>query len=140
MGRVPLLFLAIFFFFQAEDGIRDGTVTGVQTCALPISPRRPPPARRAELEAPLPGPRRQPRVRRHRDGLLATSSEAPPPRGRLHRDHPLPQQPQAPVRVHTERDRLIRRRAVCLPSARPLLDADLAARYGAVASDAAEVP
>src|SRR6266568_8154696 len=25
-----------FFFFQAEDGIRDGTVTGVQTCALPI--------------------------------------------------------------------------------------------------------
>src|SRR5690348_17416662 len=27
----------IFFFFQAEDGIRDGRVTGVQTCALPIS-------------------------------------------------------------------------------------------------------
>src|SRR5439155_18349494 len=26
-----------FFFFQAEDGIRDGHVTGVQTCALPIS-------------------------------------------------------------------------------------------------------
>src|SRR3972149_8575970 len=26
------------FFFQAEDGIRDLTVTGVQTCALPISP------------------------------------------------------------------------------------------------------
>src|SRR5437870_11227683 len=26
----------IFFFFQAEDGIRDGHVTGVQTCALPI--------------------------------------------------------------------------------------------------------
>src|SRR2546430_16300091 len=26
----------IFFFFQAEDGIRDLTVTGVQTCALPI--------------------------------------------------------------------------------------------------------
>src|SRR5437867_12115005 len=25
-----------FFFFQAEDGIRDRTVTGVQTCALPI--------------------------------------------------------------------------------------------------------
>src|SRR6266481_8718610 len=29
-----------FFFFQAEDGIRDGTVTGVQTCALPILPHR----------------------------------------------------------------------------------------------------
>src|SRR5689334_24029592 len=32
--KVDLFF---FFFFQAEDGIRDGTVTGVQTCALPIS-------------------------------------------------------------------------------------------------------
>src|SRR5689334_24579480 len=30
------LFCFFFFFFQAEDGIRDGTVTGVQTCALPI--------------------------------------------------------------------------------------------------------
>src|SRR5580704_19392919 len=29
-----------FFFFQAEDGIRDGRVTGVQTCALPISGSR----------------------------------------------------------------------------------------------------
>src|SRR6267143_7300372 len=28
--------MLVFFFFQAEDGIRDGTVTGVQTCALPI--------------------------------------------------------------------------------------------------------
>src|SRR2546430_17005866 len=42
-----------FFFFQAEDGIRDLTVTGVQTCALPISST-------AVLEqapvAPLPAP------------------------------------------------------------------------------------
>src|SRR2546429_4068962 len=29
--------LSFFFFFQAEDGIRDVAVTGVQTCALPIS-------------------------------------------------------------------------------------------------------
>src|SRR5260370_35648138 len=29
-----------FFFFQAEDGIRDSSVTGVQTCALPISDSR----------------------------------------------------------------------------------------------------
>src|SRR5256886_16648015 len=29
--------LFFYFFFQAEDGIRDLTVTGVQTCALPIS-------------------------------------------------------------------------------------------------------
>src|SRR5882762_10644698 len=28
--------MGVFFFFQAEDGIRDSSVTGVQTCALPI--------------------------------------------------------------------------------------------------------
>src|SRR2546425_4806124 len=32
----------LFFFFQAEDGIRDKLVTGVQTCALPISTGRTP--------------------------------------------------------------------------------------------------
>src|SRR5256885_12290406 len=32
----PLAFFECFFFFQAEDGIRDYKVTGVQTCALPI--------------------------------------------------------------------------------------------------------
>src|SRR2546429_4622087 len=32
--------MSIFFFFQAEDGIRDVAVTGVQTCALPISAHR----------------------------------------------------------------------------------------------------
>src|SRR2546425_6954600 len=31
------IFVCYFFFFQAEDGIRDKLVTGVQTCALPIS-------------------------------------------------------------------------------------------------------
>src|SRR3989449_7887494 len=33
------VFLCFFFFFQAEDGIRDVAVTGVQTCALPICER-----------------------------------------------------------------------------------------------------
>ena len=33
---VCFVFFYIFFFFQAEDGIRDRNVTGVQTCALPI--------------------------------------------------------------------------------------------------------
>src|SRR5437867_9754478 len=36
---IDLIIISIFFFFfffQAEDGIRDRTVTGVQTCALPI--------------------------------------------------------------------------------------------------------
>src|SRR5207244_10392143 len=32
-----VFFFFFFFFFQAEDGIRDDLVTGVQTCALPIS-------------------------------------------------------------------------------------------------------
>src|SRR5258706_4042988 len=32
-----VMVLSFFFFFQAEDGIRDWSVTGVQTCALPIS-------------------------------------------------------------------------------------------------------
>src|SRR5699024_11565389 len=31
-----LLYMFLYFFFQAEDGIRDRNVTGVQTCALPI--------------------------------------------------------------------------------------------------------
>src|SRR2546422_2457348 len=34
---VPVIISFFFFFFQAEDGIRDVAVTGVQTCALPIS-------------------------------------------------------------------------------------------------------
>src|SRR5258706_6908652 len=46
-----------FFFFQAEDGIRDWSVTGVQTCALPIctgSPVRAPQAAMASMAAPMP--------------------------------------------------------------------------------------
>src|SRR5207247_3895604 len=35
LGGAPVY---LFFFLQAEDGIRDPLVTGVQTCALPISP------------------------------------------------------------------------------------------------------
>src|SRR5207237_981860 len=42
----------IFFFFQAEDGIRDSSVTGVQTCALPISFREP-----RDLTSRVSGPR-----------------------------------------------------------------------------------
>src|SRR5207249_8919736 len=34
------MYVCFFFFFQAEDGIRDRNVTGVQTCALPILDRR----------------------------------------------------------------------------------------------------
>src|SRR2546430_4669375 len=60
----------IFFFFQAEDGIRYLTVTGVQTCALPISSTvRPTP--------PLPPPSatiRCPSGRRRRTGPSTASS------------------------------------------------------------------
>src|SRR2546429_5362635 len=35
MARVAVCYISVFFF-QAEDGIRDVAVTGVQTCALPI--------------------------------------------------------------------------------------------------------
>src|SRR5262249_56786745 len=35
-----LIVVPMLFFFQAEDGIRDWSVTGVQTCALPICSRR----------------------------------------------------------------------------------------------------
>src|SRR5256885_5033858 len=35
-GESSIVIYSVFFFFQAEDGIRDYKVTGVQTCALPI--------------------------------------------------------------------------------------------------------
>src|SRR5256885_8483796 len=35
---IKSFYVLFFFFFQAEDGIRDYKVTGVQTCALPILP------------------------------------------------------------------------------------------------------
>src|SRR2546422_8403205 len=53
----------VFFFFQAEDGIRDVAVTGVQTCALPISlapPNAPVKLRRACAAATLPPTSRAP--------------------------------------------------------------------------------
>src|SRR5258708_7338781 len=40
-NTIIYIFYVFFFFFQAEDGIRDDLVTGVQTCALPIYGRRP---------------------------------------------------------------------------------------------------
>src|SRR5436190_17950642 len=43
--EADVLDVLIYFFFQAEDGIRDHCVTGVQTCALPISSTRRPAGR-----------------------------------------------------------------------------------------------
>src|SRR5690606_40018466 len=51
------------FFFQAEDGIRDFHVTGVQTCALPISPTSPAPGVRPVRAPRVPGVRLEPESR-----------------------------------------------------------------------------
>src|SRR5215213_5053580 len=84
--------ICVFFFFQAEDGIRDWSVTGVQTCALPIS--RPgdrdrrvgdgalqPPGRGRGRGPPAPGrePRRPPRGPPARDAVRRV--RRPPPLG-----------------------------------------------------------
>src|SRR3712207_7387495 len=78
------LILLFFFFFQAEDGIRDIGVTGVQTCALPISDagRRPrasvrggrPAARRADRAEEGAAPARR-RARLREDPVLITPCE-----------------------------------------------------------------
>src|SRR5256886_8742787 len=74
---------SFFFFFQAEDGIRDLTVTGVQTCALPIS--RAHRARAAERYA-LPG----------RHGAAARRRAARGERGPRARPDPRRVRPSAP--------------------------------------------
>src|SRR2546426_5910871 len=73
------LLLRVFFFFQAEDGIRDYKVTGVQTCALPIS----------GSDHTAPGSGRRPRSARE-PHLGRRDAAAQRPRGRRapgHRDH-----------------------------------------------------
>src|SRR5205809_4775063 len=68
-----------FFFFQAEDGIRDVAVTGVQTCALPICQLRDGAATVTELAAPF--DMSQPAISKHlkvleRAGLITRGREA----------------------------------------------------------------
>src|SRR5690625_5341842 len=63
----------LYFFFQAEDGIRDGHVTGVQTCALPISQLQ----RYRRLGAPGDLPARR------RTVLRPTAEQAAPSAGHL---------------------------------------------------------
>src|SRR2546427_13035858 len=80
--------MLFFFFFQAEDGIRDLTVTGVQTCALPISPAEDLQCDRARRDGgPWAGaghPRRarfQPHLRRRRPGQGGGPARPPDGRG-----------------------------------------------------------
>src|SRR5256886_10375314 len=71
-GRWRLVMLTVvvcvFFFFQAEDGIRDLTVTGVQTCALPICARAGPGGARVRHSARAPVPRGRGVLHRYRSG------------------------------------------------------------------------
>src|SRR5690349_22164490 len=80
---LSLCIFAFFFFFQAEDGIRDLYVTGVQTCALPISCATPGrlPARLATGRGAGPARRRPPRSRPTR----ARRAGSPRPRRRTRR-------------------------------------------------------
>src|SRR5437867_11452826 len=76
------------FFFQAEDGIRDRTVTGVQTCALPISSSaerlrtgssRPPPGWRWRTRCPSRSPWRRRRSEERRVGKEGGAGGGPSP-------------------------------------------------------------
>src|SRR5256886_13747443 len=87
--------LFLFFFFQAEDGIRDLTVTGVQTCALPISCRsaRGPHRRRAS-------PRRRPSRHPHSRPRRPTGVTTLPPGGSAVPTAPATQAAQALLDVY----------------------------------------
>src|SRR5690606_27955520 len=100
-----------FFFFQAEDGIRDFHVTGVQTCALPIwwrpAMRRPPPSGWPPCSAAT-------RVSSSADRRRTVPGEGP---GRG--DRPPPDHPAGHGRlVHRERPRPPRAAPVSGPSGR----------------------
>src|SRR3712207_8203212 len=69
-----------FFFFQAEDGIRDIGVTGVQTCALPISS--------AACAAPPTASRPSPPAGTSRWARTGPCTSPPPPASPEPPDHP----------------------------------------------------
>src|SRR6266508_5810263 len=85
------------FFFQAEDGIRDGHVTGVQTCALPIS--------RRALRAPTAGVEPPAAARA---GVGTRVGRRRPP-GRGARRQPAPQARRRPAQPALRADRAWRR-------------------------------
>src|SRR2546422_8251841 len=103
----------MFFFFQAEDGIRDVAVTGVQTCALPIS-RRPAarlegraraarrrPRRQGGRPTPRDAPRRRERTPRLPPRARGAAPRCPPPRPHaiLHSPPPTPTSSRPPPRA-----------------------------------------
>src|ERR671919_2478193 len=80
-ARATWCLLNALFFFQAEDGIRDYKVTGVQTCALPISELPAPPEPGARVR----GAPREARIRERSGHALPLR---PDRRGRLRRPPP----------------------------------------------------
>src|SRR5437588_5475137 len=91
MSDSDVIFL-FFFFFQAEDGIRDHCVTGVQTCALPIC---------AGAGAAARG--RGPVRRRRRRGLRRRRRLRPPRRARACRADPRRRPAPEPGDLHARR-------------------------------------
>src|SRR5437868_12947166 len=84
---------SFFFFFQAEDGIRDRNVTGVQTCALPISTQTPPPTPQRAVPA------------GHRPGVaVPTLPPAPPAPPLPHSAGPRRGAPASSARATPARD------------------------------------
>src|SRR5947208_7952409 len=77
-----MVLVSVCFFFQAEDGIRDDLVTGVQTCALPIL--------RGEGAGPATRPAPSPRM----TSLTYSPSPTPSPRRRTACTHSLPIKPR----------------------------------------------
>src|SRR6266498_3697865 len=67
-----MLLYCFFFFFQAEDGIRDADVTGVQTCALPICKQ----GRECEFRRRTLGPAMEPQTLTCRIGAGLSTSES----------------------------------------------------------------
>src|SRR2546427_12130578 len=93
-----------FFFFQAEDGIRDLTVTGVQTCALPIYPAHA--ARRQLRPGVLPRLAQEKNPRRNRARPRRIPARILPPAP--------PQSAQPPL---DEEERLVRARSAAAAAA-----------------------
>src|SRR5437762_3986129 len=89
----PDVTVDVSFFFQAEDGIRDTSVTGVQTCALPIS-RRDAPADAADVRGARPD-RAQALAEGHAPVLAARRRHAAPHPGDDDRSRAQPRRRRA---------------------------------------------
>src|SRR5437588_4245009 len=80
-----LFLFFFFFFFQAEDGIRDHCVTGVQTCALPISRTK---SRRTKLSLRNSAVSNVSGLTIDQSALWAKTQILSPPRGSGPEEHP----------------------------------------------------